>query len=454
MAASVDFSTRQRCKASLIVRELKPNDHPLHLIISRKSATSLGILETNNEAFLSVWTNTKVANESDPSQTLPPGQGSIFQRMLSNSQNFPEILIPESDETDVDTLENATTGLDVEVFVRVVVRDDDLTEITEFYHSSAYHLICSSQFCSHYNILTNTIFIRMVKLYPVSSVTIGVSSHETFQWLTNKGFCDRLLAEVQSKTVLIRSKDVFLSSYGSFLEDPDFKRTFYLDMYVLECSPVQQGRLLPTSELVLTYLGDLAAEKQQFQNKMESLIASPRQDKISGPFKDILLSDFSLAINQNYLTPDHDLDESDAMQFKTNATAVKSNFRRRKPFETVGKFQYEVVPQQPLFRRMLWRNGKNQNFDPLYYVGMSRKLMLKEGLFDSSCVLLTPMFPNDDFDDDNSSPPIERLCMVRCLGKEYDKSKRLFITPLCLFNMMKKPPIEMPACLLLKVITS
>ncbi|KAL4237758.1 peroxisomal assembly protein [Mactra antiquata] len=450
MAASVKFAVKQRVKAVLVNKESGANDHPLHLIISRNSASTLGIPETDNDGYISLWTNTKVVDDSDPAttRTLPPGQGSIFQRMLSNSQNFPEILIPETDDTDVDVSDNATTGMDVEVFVRVVVHDNIWSASSDAYLPDTFNLVCSSQFCGHYNILNKIVYVRLVKLYPINSVTIGVSSHETFQWLTNKGFCGRLLNEVKTQTVLIRSKDVFLSTYGSFLEDPDFKRSFYFDMYVLECSPVQQGRLVPSSELILTYLGDLAAETQHFQNKMESLIVSP---KIGGPFKDILMSDFSFAINQNYLSPDPDQDSTEkGPSFKPKAKAMSNSYRKRRPHETIGKFQYEVVPQQPLFRRMLWRNGKNQNFDPLYYVGMSRKLMLKEGLFDSSCVLITPVFPNDDTDEESTCAPVERLCMVRCLGKEYDKSKRLFITPLCLFNMMKKPPIELPMMLILK----
>ncbi|XP_060605867.1 uncharacterized protein LOC132758309 [Ruditapes philippinarum] len=441
------YSRNHRCKALLKETDLKPNDHPLHLIISRKSASSLGISADDNQIYLSLWTNTKVSQEI---MTHPPGksQGCIFQRMLSNSQNFPEILVPESDEGNVD-VEDMTTGLDIEVFVTVRVRNEDVEESSEYDIT----LTCSQQFLTHYNIENTTVFVRPVKLYPVSNVVLGVSSHETFQWLTNKKFCSRLLLEIQSNSVLIRTKDVFLSSYGNFLEDPDFKRNFYFDIFVLECSPVQQGLITSKTEFVLTYLGDLAAEQEHFKSKMESLVSNPRQGDrmITGPFKDILMSDFSFAVNPNYLSPEIDLDEPDSMpSFKKKANAIQ-NWKKKSRSEIVGHFEYEVVPQQPLFRRMLWREEKVQNFDPLYFVGMSRKQMIKEGLFDSSYVLISPEYYNDDCDDDKTYSRIERLCMVRCLGKEYDKSRRLFISPLCLFNMQNKPPIELPISLIMKV---
>lgn len=446
---------KYRTNANLITEEPKPNDHPLHLSISRKSALFLGVPENDKHVFLSLWTNTKVSQERLHLQTHPPGRstGCIFQRMLSNSQNFPEILIPDTEGDDVDGMEDVTTGLDVEIFVCVEVKN----ELVDYEENEDIQLVCSSQFLTHYNIQSKTVFVRTVKLYPVNNVVLGVSNKDTFQWLTSKSFCSRLCKEVQNNSVLVRTKDVFLAGYGSFREDPDFKRSFYFDIFVLECSPVQQGVMTSKTEIVLTYLGDLAAENEHFQAKMENLVANQRQGErmISGPFKDIMISEFSHALNQSYLSPEIDPDESDSMpSFKRKPIARMQNKGQKTRGETVGQFEYDVVPQQPLFRRMLWRDEKIQNFDPLYYIGMSRKQMLKEGLFDSSYVLITPKYPNEDCDEESQCQKVQRLCMVRCLGKEYDRSKKLFISPLCLFNMVKKPPVELPVLLIMKVGTS
>lgn len=78
--------------------------------------------------------------------------------------------------------------------------------------------------------------------------------------------------------------------------------------------------------------------------------------------------------------------------------------------------------------------------------------MIKLGLFHGSYVLLSPaLYKDEDEVAEEPEKKAERLCMIKCLGKEYDKSKRLFISPLCLFNMIRKPPIEFPQFLLMKV---
>ena len=376
------------------------------------------------------------------------GRGSIFHRMLSNSQNFPEILIPDGEQQEEDRKESFASGMDVEVFLCVWVRDEqtgaDLGEQP--------CLMCSSQFLEHYNLNTNIVYVRQVTIYPVSNIVLGVSSREAFQWFTTKNFCDRLLKEVCANPVLVRTKDVFLATYGNFLEDDSFKRSYYFDIYVLECSPVQQGALSAKTEIVLTYMGDLEAERQKFQTKIESIVTNPKGQhvQIGGPFKDIYISDFTRAMTHNLNSPElDDADSYNPPSFKLKAKAMKA--RRKQRIETIGKFEFEVVAQQPLLRRMLWREEKKQNFDPMYYVGMSRKLMIKEGLFDSSYVLISPEYVDVYDEEDGEQNSIERVCMVRCLGKEYDRSRRLFISPLCLFNMIKKPPIEIPDSLILKV---
>lgn len=426
-------SVNHRVCATLDVVDYPANEHPLHLFVTRNTAKALGVPSDVSQFYLSLWTNTRLSESTV--QAHPPGQTSIFQRMLSNSQNFPEILNPESEEEkDGETVNRYVQGIDVEVFTVVRVSDTESPdEVSEYIL-----LRCSKMFMPHYNINSILLFVRTVNVFPVSNVVIGVSSHETYQWMTKKDFCKRLLTEVKSNSVLVRSKDVFLSQYGAFLDDPDFKRIFYLDMYVLECSPVQQGLITPSTELVITYLGDLEKEKEVFREKLESLTScsgrGPRQ--ISGPFKDQFISDFTKVLT------------------RPNEQAFKGKSDNTKVRKIIGSFEFEIVPQLSVFKRMLWRDQKVPNFDPMYFVGMSRKHMIKEGLFDSSYVLLSPECTDIDFDEDLTEDkriPKERLCMVKCLGKEYDKSRKLFVTPLCIFNMIKKPPIDIPVMLKMKV---
>lgn len=450
MAKQIDF--KRRFRAVLRSVELKPNDHPLHLSISRKDAEEIGVPNESENCYVSFWTNTKFCNDS-PSRAPPPGKGSIFQRMLSNSQNFPEILNPDHEESSVDESEMYVQGVDVQVFSVVTVNDGLLPSSDE----NVLVLFCGPEFMPHYNIMSENIYVRHVQVYPVSNVVIGVSSRETYQWLTKREFCKCLLDIVKEKPVLVRTKDVFLAPYYTFLEDPDFKRSYYFDMYILECSPVKQGLLTPKTEIVITYMGDLAAEQEKFQRKIKSLAYPGKQ--ISGPFKDYV-SDFSRAISPAYLTPEpqssDDAFEDDCapsikskkapLAFKAKASEMKRKNRRKS--ETIGTFEYEVVAQQNTFRRMLWRESKKPNFDPMYFVGMSRKEMLRLGLFDSSYLLISPEYKEMTTENETA---VERLCMIRCLGKEYDRSLKLYITPLCLFNMQKMPPISIPQELKMRV---
>ena len=456
MAASMKKDSFTRAKAILESVERTTKDHPLHIFISRRDASKLNIDKDKRTFYLSIWTNTtsKVVAESESRPVRPQTQqkSNIFQRMLSGSQNFPEILQPDSTDVDMDQKVDTPIGQDVEIFAYAWIRDS----LSNF-HLDTITLYCDEEFKQHYNIDNNTVYVREVTAYPVSSVTIGVSTHETFQWLTNNHFSKRLLSEVNSNTVLIRAKDVFLAPYGTFLEDPDFKRSFYFDMYVLECAPIQQGLIAMSTEMILTYMGDLVAERQLFQAKMESILRSPEKGEkaIHGPFKDTLISDFSLAMNQNLSTPEiSEGEDRKSLSFKMKADAIQKR-RQQQKGNIVGQFLYEIVQQHSKFKRMLWRDNRKQNFDPLYYVGMSRKSMIKLGLFHSSYVLISAVYYDDDDEniEDTKGPQetVERLCMIKCLGKEYDKSKRLFVTPLCLFNMMRKPPVVFPQYLLMKV---
>ena len=451
MAASMkteSYNTKHRIRASLDASNFPPNDHPLHLYVTRNTARSLGIASDVKQFYLSLWSNTKLSTES-PVKPHPPGQSSIFQRMLSNSMNFPEILNPAQDEgNDVDSIDSFIQGIDVEIVTVVKVSEGESPQ--EF--SEDILLRCSTLFMTHYNISSILVFVRPVNIFDVSNVVIGVSSHETYQWLTKKDFCRRLLSAVKNNSVLVRAKDVFLAPYETFLDDPDFKRPFYFDMYILECSPLQQGLITTSTELVITYLGDLEKEREEFRTKMESLtsLSGRAPNKITGPWKDHFISDFSSVLNPNYLSPDPD-DGVREPSFRTKAQAIKS---RRKTQEVVGEFDYEIIPQHWVFKRMMWLDSKMPNFDPLYFVGMSRKLMIKNSLFDGSYVLLSPEISEVDYDEElmeDKRIPKERLCMVRCLGKEYDRSQKLFVTPLCIFNMVKKPPIVLPLHLVLKV---
>ena len=444
------MNTSARIKAILLTADSSTKDHPLHVFISRKDASKLNVPPDKTTFYLSVWTNTtsksSVESESKFERPHPFQKSSIFQRMFSGSQNFPEILQPDSTDVDAEQKDDSLIGSDVEIFAYAWVKDIPNSS------SNNVCLYCTEEFKNHYNIDSNIVYVRQVNAYPVSSVTIGVGNHETFQWLTNNKFSERLLSEVNKNTVLIRSKDVFLAPYGNFLEDPDFKRSFYFDMFALESAPVQQGLVTVSTEMILTYMGDLVAERQVFHAKMESILSSPDKSRkaITGPFKDTLMSDFSRVMNQNLNTPEIKEDRK-SLSFKMKADAMQS---RRNQIENniVGQYFYEIVPQQAKFKRMLWRDNRKQTFDPLYYVGMSRKLMIKLGLFHSSYVLISPVY-YDDEDESLEEPKerVERLCMIKCLGKEFDKSKRLFISPLCLFNMIRKPPVEFPQYLLMMV---
>ncbi|XP_052272085.1 peroxisome assembly factor 2-like isoform X1 [Dreissena polymorpha] len=440
-----------RFNASLVKldkQDLSNNDNQLHVFVSRKDADILGLPSSRQSFCLSIWTNTKSESKH------PPGKGSVFQRFLSNSQNFPEILIPDTEETDVDNTGSIVHGSDIEIFVVTIIREQTQNQ-AETDSPNKIEIFCSPEFMTHYNIASENIYVRCVQLHPVYNLVIGVGSQETYRWITKRDseFSKHLLQIIKKSPVLVRAKDVFLAPYGPFLNDPDFKREYYTDTFVLECSPVKQGMLTEKTEMVITFLGDMQAETKRFQDKIRSL-KRPGNAVSFSP----LLSDFTQYSDVFYSNSLQQEDEDDCIPNFEDITDDKNSktttqtfdvTRQRKVSDFIGSFCFEVVSQEYVFREMLFREVKKQNFDSFYFIGMSRKQMLKLGVFDSSYVLVTPDY-DEDVDVVGKDPPIERLCMVRCLTKEFDRSTKVYISPLCLFNMQQKPPVILPSKLKLK----
>ncbi|KAK3582678.1 hypothetical protein CHS0354_031089 [Potamilus streckersoni] len=404
----------RRVKAKLRIRKSVDSEHDLHVQIARKYAEYLAVPSDHNFLYLSAWSQTYPSDRSKStlgSPNISSHNPRKYVRSYSSAAH-------SDDFVKVSSVEKGTQrnrdDMEIIVFVKIA-RDEILPDESD----NGICLHCTARFKLHYKINTDVIFVRKVNVYPVKSVVIRVNNYDAFQWMQKVEFCSGLLMEMGHSDILLRSKDVFLASYpAKFLEDLDFKKSFFWDMIVLECSPVQQGILTESTELIMTYVPEAVENSPPIQLQRDfRTLASDSPSKIQGPF-DVCLSDIA-----------------------------RDSSQRAKQ---LGEFRYEVVYQETTFRKMLRKYSEENTFDPLFFVGMTDKQMLKFGLFDGSYVIIYPSYYTGDSDDLEPSHYIkkEKIAMVKGLGKEY-KSERLFITPHLLFSMLRCPT-EKPNAVVLK----
>ncbi|KAL3872576.1 hypothetical protein ACJMK2_035792 [Sinanodonta woodiana] len=395
-----------RVEARLLIRKCVDSEHDLHVQIARKYAEYLAVPSDQNFLYLSAWSQMYPSDRSESTQGSPKLPSHTHPKYLRSYTSD----IHSDDHGHVSSVEKGTyrNRADMEIIIFVKIVDD---EILPDEPDSDICLHCTARFKFHYKFKTGIIFVRKVSVYPVKSVVIRVNNYDAFQWMRKVEFCSGLLMEMCNNNILLRSKDVFLASYpAKFLGDPDFKKSFFWDMIVLECSPIQQGKLTESTELIITYVPEAIENSPPIQLQRDfKAIASDSPSKIQGPF-DVRLSD------------------------------ITRDSSHRAMVQKIGEFRYEVVYQETTFRKMLRKHTEEDTFDPLFFIGMSEKQMLKFGLFDGSYVIIYPTYYTSDIDDEEPSHYIkkEKIAMVKGLGKEY-KSERLFITPHLLFNMLRCP---------------
>ncbi|XP_022094696.1 peroxisome assembly factor 2-like [Acanthaster planci] len=154
-------------------------------------------------------------------------------------------------------------GFDVELFVCLHILSDDLVrrsislcQVSE--SPGTLTLYATQRFHEHYGIAdSEDIFIRLVKVFPLSKVVFGARSSRCYEWARNRLFSTELLVSTCQQKVLVRSGDQFLAPViHKFSKDETQSRSNYQNLIALECEPVMQGIISVNTSIVITQVED------------------------------------------------------------------------------------------------------------------------------------------------------------------------------------------------------
>lgn len=394
----------KRLKASFSECPYPPDRHPLHVRIYRKDALKLGISDENKcVCTLSIvakrlYVEESALHSSSPADTPILGDKYPFSPSASYTQ---------------DQLENFTDPIseyvDVTAFCWILEEESEVDGETD-----EICLECSEKFACHYQIVgDDDIYVRHLHLFPILKVVIGVTDYITFKWLQKMDFSAGMVNEVCKRDVLLKVNDIFLAPFPElFFHDKKFSIDMYYHMHVLECCPLRQGLMSVDTELVLSYIGD----KTPTTPEAEFVLQSPT--KAVKTLEHFLMSDFCQP-----LKPPSSLD----LGAKTIGIK-KSSFRSK---TNNNLFNFELVQQHVLWRKLLCKVQKKITFDPMYIIGMSKMNMLQSGFFEESLVKVS-------LEMTNSTVVSYRLALVKCLSDSITPMSAVntvYVSPLLIFNL-------------------
>lgn len=394
----------KRLKASFSECPYPPDRHPFHVRIYRKDALKLGISDENKcVCTLSIvakrlYVEESALHSSSPADTPILGDKYPFSPSASYTQ---------------DQLENFTDPIseyvDVTAFCWILEEESEVDGETD-----EICLECSEKFACHYQIVgDDDIYVRHLHLFPILKVVIGVTDYITFKWLQKMDFSAGMVNEVWKHDVLLKVNDTFLAPFPElFFHDKKFSTDMYYHMHVLECCPLRQGLMSVDTELVLSYIGD----KTLTTPEAEFVLQSPT--KAVKTLEHFLMSDFCQP-----LKPPSSLD----LGAKTIGIK-KSSFRSK---TNNNLFNFELVQQHVLWRKLLCKVQKKITFDPMYIIGMSKMNMLQSGFFEESLVKVS-------LEMTNSTVVSYRLALVKCLSDSIapmSAVNTVYVSPLLIFNL-------------------
>ncbi|XP_069117699.1 peroxisomal ATPase PEX6-like [Argopecten irradians] len=410
------MKVQRRQLARFHIEENRPTSHPLHLSISEKDAESLGVPfnEDSQLCFLSVCCKRSSDLDFTFNSSFPvtPSSGGQISVSTSPSGSLP---FPTSCSYDPH-IESSNIccdqeWLDIAACVWIRKEQGDIVDRkSRSEYSDFIVLNGTAEFLAHYQIAAeDDLYVRSVKIYPIEKLVIGVSNFNAYRWLQRVNFCTGLLVEVCLHPILVRENDIFLAPYSKlFLSDTEFDPSFYFDMQVLECCPLRVGRITVNTEIILSYIDqDVNRKDAEFQ------LDSPTKAMASKSVDQYLISDFCQLMRPDSLT--------------LNAKTIGVQKSSTQPLYI--SFNYQVVQQHILWKRLLIKPQQKVTFDPLYYIGMTKQTMLQHGFFEESLVRVSL--------DDTTQPftvPF-RLGLVKCITESLENTNKVFISPLMLFNL-------------------
>ncbi|XP_050407711.2 peroxisomal ATPase PEX6 [Patella vulgata] len=420
MISSNEFRTRFSVRLCTTVFENR--QHPLHLLISSEDASVVGIEDKTAISGIITVCNDESSNKIESRPTSPSSASvrSLLNRSISSDRCA------------------STSSSDREIFVQLCVIESvelmpNQNSFTGRHMSTSgnikdLQLMCSDSFQDHYDILeTSELYFRQVNLFPLQKIIFSVNDRDAFEWLQKVKFSMGLLVEVCENDILVSKGDVFLSPYPEvFLNDPDFQSNWFFKMQVLECLPLQHGKMGINTQIILCYEDNFLPP------------ANCRMHNIS-PSKNIFISDFCNSI-----------------RFADNAD-VKSDEGSKDKTDAPPKYVFNAsfVENHGAWRDILDGYDPKDSFDVHSVIGISRSLMVKYGFFDGSMLKIS-VVPEDEphlqqspkhqlsLESDTLEPTSgikrrEKLVMVKSLTTSLKNHKTVYVSPVVLFNLQPGP---------------
>ncbi|XP_071080015.1 peroxisomal ATPase PEX6-like [Haliotis cracherodii] len=446
-AAMGEMAVRRNTRVELLAARLGPNDHPLHLFVSREDANDLHIADDTTCVIAALSVRHQLKNEvSGLNLSMSSGLESPSPS-VSGEVKLP----PYSD--------NVCYRFSSEILTYVWVHDPLLLDLStplladtaddeeELNHEKRPRLLCSDDFLDHYKLsLSDVVYFRQVHLFPLRKVVIAVSDKEAYTWLRNNKFSNGIITEIIQHEVVAKKDQDFLAPYPPlFLEDNTFQCTWFSTMKVVECTPLHQGIVTVNTEIVL-FFDEFT--NQTIVDRRKRLSTATIEHLISKP-DNLYVSDFCRSIS----TVSNQTDRS--RHTSGSASSLESS-------SVLITFNSFVVEQDRQWRKILGKDLERTS-DPHNFIGIPKKLMLQHGLFEGSilkvslsdsvnCESEDPMSLVGSYgrhgNDPVTSPvlesrklPKQKAVTVKCLARHLSGSEKVFISALLWFNLHSAPPL-------------
>ena len=227
-------------------------------------------------------------------------------------------------------------------------------------------LMCTSSFLAHYGFSTSTtLYAVRVDPFPIDTVTLGVKSSETFEWLNKADtFTTGLVVSVCQEKILVRKGDMFFAPESPMFDsDSGFTTSMLSDLVVLDCAPLTQGLLTVNTEMIVIRIPD------------EDNSVEPTAVEEVSP---VILSDFASCM-QNFngaFLHSHLLDMKPPKK--------KSRDESFQPVSVVVVANLENIVATST--RNWLQSTQQRTYDANNTIGLTKSTAVKNGLFDGSFV--------------------------------------------------------------------
>ncbi|CAG5127053.1 unnamed protein product [Candidula unifasciata] len=421
----------------------------LHLIVSPRNAVYLKNPDDDNTFICAIRVKRDtVAPEPPNSQMLSPTSETSSQTSGSTASTRPALAtsVVQSDDIivcvwaqDSPTLLTPPPKYRTSPSLSIDGDSEDEDAIDGFEEDSSIVLQCTSRFLSHYNVaVTDTFYIRGIEMFPLTKAIFSISSEDAYTWLQQDTFSQGLLEEICNHNLLVRQNDVLLAPYPRlFLEDENFRPSWYFHIKAISCVPFQIGLMTQTTEIIIFYekaLTHLPSDHRHLSgNHLDNYV-----DLMQSKF---LLSDFCR-------TQSIENDNESSLFTNTESLLTSDIF----PSSAL------VIQQVIHWRKVLLKDEDFETLDLTSVLGMPKKLMRKHGILNGAIVKIV-LYPKELLEEvnvDDAKTYIKqanlrhKFVKVHSLSRRLDDTDRVFISSMLLFNLQESPPVNRSPLLIIE----